>query len=47
MIEKTIRKGKKKKKETHFDMNFVASEYYYGIILAAEVLNAAKEAFQT
>ena len=38
MIEKVIRKGKKKQKKRVLDVNFIATEYYYGIILAAEVL---------
>ena len=33
-----VKSGKKKKKKKVFDQSFVASEYYYGIILAFEVI---------
>ena len=42
MIEKVIKKGKKKQKKLFFDQNFIATEYYYGIMLAAELLKEKK-----
>ena len=38
MVEKIVKAGKKKKKKMVFDIGFIASEYYYGIILAVEVV---------